>query len=68
MTAIDSDITSANNTAAYKVTIKPDGTYLVSKSGNQVSISNGMSVETRIQYDEITYFDYVMEALGVLVR
>jgi hypothetical protein len=33
-----------------------------------VSLSNGMSVETRIQYDEITYFEYVMEALGVLVR
>lgn len=68
VTSIDSDITSMNNTAAYRLTIKPDNTYLVSKSGNQVSISNGMSVETRIQYDEITYFDYVMEALGVLVR
>lgn len=68
VTSIDSDITTMNNTAAYKLTIKPDNTYLVSKSGNQVSISNGMSVETRIQYDEITYFDYVMEALGVLVR
>lgn len=68
VTSIDSDVTSINNTAAYKLTIKPDNTYLVSNSGNQVSISNGMSVETRIQYDEITYFDYVMEILGVLVR
>lgn len=68
VTSIDSDITSSDSAAAYKVTITPDSTYLVSKSGNQVSISNGMSVETRIQYDEVTYFDYVMEALGVLVR
>lgn len=68
VTAIDSDVTAVNNTGVYKLTIKPDSTYLVSKSGNQVSISNGMSVETRIQYDEITYFDYVMEMLGVLVR
>lgn len=68
VTAIDSDVTSSDTVSAYKLTIKPDSTYLVSNSGNQVSISNGMSVETRIQYDEITYFDYVMEILGVLVR
>ncbi len=68
VTAIDSDVTANESTAAYKLTIKPDSTYLVSNSGNQVSISNGMSVETRIEYDEITYFDYVMEILGVLVR
>jgi multidrug resistance efflux pump len=68
VTSIDSDITSSSSTSVYKLTIVPDSTYLVSKSGNQVSLSNGMSVETRIQYDEITYFEYVMEALGVLVR
>jgi len=27
-----------------------------------------MAVETRIQYDEITYFNYILEALGVLTR
>jgi hypothetical protein len=68
VTSIDSDITSSGSSTAYKLTIVPDSTYLVSKSGNQVSLANGMSVETRIQYDEITYFEYIMEALGVLVR
>lgn len=70
---IDSDITTSQSsegeTSSYfKVYIKPDNTYLVSKQGNKAVISNGMSVEARIQYDEVTYFNYVMEALGVLTR
>lgn len=71
---IDSDITTSQNeqngenTAYFKVYIKPDTTYLVSKEGNKVNLSNGMAVESRIKYDEVTYFNYVMEALGVLTR
>ncbi len=70
---IDSDITTteSNNseTSSYfKVYIEPNSDYLISKDGNRVSISNGMAVVARIQYDEVTYFDYVMEALGVLTR
>lgn len=71
---IDSDITMAQSSengegsTYFKVMIEPENTYLFSKSGNQVNISNGMAVETRIQYDEVTYFYYVMEALGVLTR
>lgn len=74
VTKIDSDIStsqSAENgesSSYFKVYIKPDITYLVSKEGNKANISNGMAVEARIQYDEVTYFDYVMEALGVLTR
>ncbi len=71
---IDSDITMAQSSengegsTYFKVMIEPENTYLFSKSGNQVNLSNGMAVETRIQYDEVTYFYYVMEALGVLTR
>ncbi len=71
---IDSDITMAQSSengegsTYFKVMIEPENTYLFSKSGNQVNLSNGMAVETRIQYDEVTYFSYVMEALGVLTR
>lgn len=68
VTSIDSDVTSTGETAFYKVIVKPDSTYLVSKSGDKVDLSNGMSVTARIQYDEVTYFQYVLEALGVLVR
>lgn len=71
---IDSDISTSQNAESgesssyFKVYIKPDINYLISKEGNKANISNGMAVEARIQYDEVTYFDYVMEALGVLTR
>lgn len=70
VTRIDSDITtnSENGESYFKVEIIPDSQYLLSKDGNKVNLSNGMVVETRIQYDEVTYFNYVLEALGVLTR
>ena len=68
MTAIDSDITSSSNGSYYQMTIKPDSTYVVSNSGDKVDLSNGMSVTARVEYDELTYFEYVMEALGVFFR
>lgn len=70
VTKIDNDITidSEKKNSYFKLEIIPDTTYLVSKEGSKVNISNGMAVETRIQYDKITYFNYVLEALGVLTR
>ena len=32
------------------------------------NLSNGMSVTARVEYDKLTYFEYAMEALGVLFR
>ena len=68
VTSIDSDVTTNTSGSYYKMTIKPDNTYVVSTSGDKVDLSNGMSVTARVEYDELTYFDYVMEALGVLFR
>ena len=39
-----------------------------SKSGEKINVSNGMSVESRIEYDKVTYFNYVIEKLGFMVR
>jgi len=72
--SIDSDMTTSKDSETgasssyFKIYIKPDINYLINKEGNKVDISNGMTVESRIQYDEITYFDYVLESLGVLTR
>ena len=74
VTSMDSDVSvsqsedSSKSSSYFKVQIEPDVAYLVSKSGDKVNLSNGMSVETRIQYDKVTYFNYVLEALGVLTR
>ena len=52
----------------YEGLVKPDSDYLISKSGDKVTISNGMKVETRVKYDKVTYFQYVLESLGFKTR
>ena len=71
--SIDSNITSiegesGESNSVFKIKIKPDADYLINKSGKKVNLSNGMTVESRITYDEVTYFNYVLEKIGVLVR
>jgi hypothetical protein len=73
LTEIDSDATvsedqNSDNSAYFKIRIIPDFTYLVSRSGEMVNLSNGMAVEARIEYDKITYFNYVIEKLGFYTR
>ena len=63
VTSIDSDVTTSSNASYYKMTIKPDATYVVSRSGDKVDLANGMSVTARVEYDQVTYFEYAMEAL-----
>lgn len=70
---IDSNLTSmegenGQSDSVFKIRIKPNSDYVVSKSGKKVNLSNGMTVEARITYDEVTYFNYVLEKLGLLVR
>ena len=66
---IDSNVTTMEgengNTQMFKVRILPEVDYLVSKSGEKVNLANGMTVEARIIYDKLTYFDYLLEKLGV---
>lgn len=70
---IDSNLTSmegenGQSNSVFKIRIKPNSDYVVSKSGKKVNLSNGMTVEARITYEEVTYFHYVLEKLGLLVR
>jgi multidrug resistance efflux pump len=70
---IDSDITVPQTEGAtaqpyFKAKIVPDSGYLVSKSGHKVNLTNGMAVETRIEYDKVSYFNYVLESIGLLTR
>jgi len=57
--------TANGNVAYFKLVIKPDYNYVVGKDGDKVNLSSGMSVESRIKYDEITYMYYALEALGI---
>lgn len=66
---IDSNITTMEsengNSQMFKIQILPETDYLVSKSGDKVNLTNGMTVEARIIYDKLTYFNYLLEKLGV---
>jgi len=71
--AIDSDVTvpqsdGEQSTPYFRVKIEPETSYLIGKSGQKVNLSSGMSVEARIKYDKVSYFDYVLESLGLLTR
>ena len=71
--SIDSNITTLEGqdgqmNPVFKIKVKPDADYVVSKAGKKVNLANGMTVETRITYNEVTYFDYMLEKLGLLVR
>lgn len=69
---IDSNVTTMEgengNTQMFKIQILPDTDYLISKSGEKVNLANGMTVEARIVYDKLTYFNYLLEKMGVKYR
>lgn len=74
---IDSDITTQqsinednaeNKGSYYRLDVELGVNYLISNSGRQYVLKNGTAVETRIKYDEINYFGYLLESLGILVR
>ena len=68
---IDSNVTTqqgedGSTTQAFRVLISMDWDYMVSRSGDKVNITNGMTATARIQYDKVTYFNYVLEKLGFI--
>lgn len=70
---IDSNVTSqesSNGSSAqvFRILISMGNDYMVSQSGDKVDIVNGMTVVGRIQYDKVTYFNYVLEKLGYKVK
>lgn len=68
--SIDNDVTASQDgkETFFKSKIAVDTPYLISSKGNKVNISNGMAVEARIIYDELSYFDYFLESIGILTR
>lgn len=59
---------NGQNNSVFKIKIKPNNDYVISNSGDKVNLSNGMSVEARIVYDKVTYFQYLLEKLGLYAR
>lgn len=70
LVSVDNDVTASQNgeQTFFKSKIEIENPYLISSKGNKVNISNGMAAEARIIYDEMSYFDYFLESLGLLTR
>ena len=73
VTQIDSNLTTKENgdgttTTVFRIKIKPEVDYLVNNSGDKVDLVNGMTAQARIEYDKVTYFNYVLEKLGFKAR
>jgi multidrug resistance efflux pump len=66
---IDSDATvdQNNGNVMFKVKVKPNENYLKDKKDKKVFLTLGMTAEVRIKYDKVTYFKYIIDALGINV-
>ncbi len=70
---IDSNVTAqqgqdGSTTQVFRVLIDMETDYMISQSGDKVDIVNGMTVVARVQYDKVTYFNYILEKLGFKVK
>lgn len=70
---IDSNVTTQESSdgsasQAFKVMIVLNQDYVLSREGDKVDITNGMTAVARIRYDKVTYFNYVLEKLGIKTR
>lgn len=71
--SIDSNVTTrqlgdGSTAEVFKIIVSMDNDYLISQSGEKIDIVNGMTVVSRISYDKVSYFNYVLDKLGLKVR
>lgn len=70
--SIDYDATDiqneTNSQKIFKLQIKPYKTELKNEHGSKVKLKNGMTCESRIIYDKVTYFEYLLDKLGIKSR
>ncbi len=69
VTQIDSNLTvqessDGSSNQVFRIKIIPDVTYLINRAGDKIDLANGMTAQARIQYDKVTYWDYMLEKLG----
>jgi multidrug resistance efflux pump len=64
---IDTDATvdQDKGTVSYKTVIKPNSTELKDKHGDTIQLKSGMVAEARVQYKDTTWFNWVLEQIGL---
>lgn len=65
--AIDTDASVNQDKGAvfYKAEIKPSTTVLKNKNGQAISLQSGMVTQANIQYQDSTWFNWVLEQIGL---
>lgn len=70
--SIDYDATDIENnnisSKFFKLQIMPYKNELANEHGSKVKLKNGMTCESRIIYDKVTYFEYLLDKLGIKSR
>lgn len=61
----DADIDSQKGTVYFNLKVKPEKTFLKDRKGQKVNLALGMTTETRVDYDKITYMKYFLEQIGI---
>lgn len=61
----DATIDKEKGNAYFKVKVKPERGYLVDSKGEKVNLTVGMTTETRVKYEKVTYMKYILEQIGV---
>jgi hypothetical protein len=67
VTYVSNDSMQSEDKIYYKVSIKPNDTILKNKD-KETKLSNGMVVETRIKYESITWFNWILKKIGIIDR
>ena len=69
---IDSDVTyrefERGTMQGFRIKVSLDEDYLISTAGEKINIVNGMTAVARITYDQVSYFDFVIDKLGIKVK
>jgi len=63
--SISNDAIMSNNVAFFRVIVEFDANYIEDSRGNQITLSNGMTVQVWIIYEKITYLNYWLEQIGL---
>lgn len=68
--SIDSDATinQEKGNVSFKATIKPDLFELKGKNNDSIKLTPGMVVEARIKYKDTTWFNWILDQIGIRIN
>lgn len=62
----DATIDQEKGTVTFKAVIKPQSTVLLGKHGDKVTLKSGMVAQAHILYKDTTWFNWILEQIGMI--